>query len=68
MNEKIDVSPNVLRCLEVLREAVKTLPEGDVKNQAEAALEYLESAARGEPQPNDGISCPVERMIIPTGG
>jgi len=68
MNEKIDVTPNVEKCLEVLREAIKALSEGDLKNQAEGALEYLESAARGEPQPNDGISCPVERMIIPTGG
>ena len=68
MSEKIDVSPNVLRCLEVLREAIKSLPEGDLKNQAEGALEYLESAARGEPQPNDGISCPGNKMIIPTGG
>jgi hypothetical protein len=68
MSEKIDVTPNVERCLEVLREAVKLLPEGDLKTQAEGALEYLESAARGEPQPNDGISCPVEKMIIPTGG
>lgn len=68
MSEKIDVTPNVKRCLEVLREAIKALPEGDLKNQAEGALEYLESTARGEPQPNDGISCPVERMIIPTGG
>ncbi len=68
MSEKIDVTPNVERCLEVLREAVKTLPEGDLKTQAEGALEYLESAARGEPQPNEGIACPVDRPIIPTGG
>lgn len=68
MNEKIDVTPNIKRCLEVLREAVETLPEGDQKTLAEGALEYLESAARGEPQPNDGISCPVEKVIIPTGG
>ena len=68
MSEKIDVTPNVERCLEVLREAVKLLPEGDLKNQAEGALEYLESAARGEPQPHDGIHCPLGKVIIPTGG
>jgi hypothetical protein len=68
MSEKIDVTPNVKRCLEVLREAVKLLPEGDLKTQAEGALEYLVDAARGEPQPNDGKSCPVGKVIIPTGG
>jgi len=68
MSEKIDVTPNVKRCLEVLREAVKTLPEGDLKTLAEGALEYLESAARGEPQPNEGESCQPGRVIIPTGG
>jgi len=31
MGEKIDVTPNVMKCLEVLREAVKSLPEGDQK-------------------------------------
>ena len=68
MSEKIDVTPNVKKCLEVLREAVKLLPEGDLKTQAEGALEYLESAARGEPQPNDGKFCPADKMIIPVGG
>jgi len=68
MSEKIDVTPNINRCLEVLREAIKTLPEGDLKTHAEGALEYLESAARGEPQANEGLSCPVNKVIIPTGG
>ena len=68
MSEKIDVTPNVEKCLEVLREAVKLLPEGDLKNKTEGALEYLESAARGEPQPNEGIFCPANKVIIPTGG
>jgi hypothetical protein len=67
MSEKIDVTPNVKKCLEVLREAVQNLPEGDLKTRAEGALEYLESAARGEPQPNDGVSCPTNKVIIPTG-
>ena len=68
MNEKIDVTPNVMKCLEVLREAVKSLPEGDQKNQAEGALKYLEEAAKGQPQENDGVFCPVNKVIIPTGG
>jgi hypothetical protein len=65
MSEKIDVTPNVKRCLEVLREAVKLLPEGDLKTRAEGALEYLESAARGEPQPNEGVYCLPGKVIIP---
>ncbi len=68
MTEKIDITPNVLKCLELLREAVNALPEGDVKTQAAGALEYLESTARGEPQPNEGLSCPPNRPLIPTGG
>ena len=65
MSEKIDVTPNVKRCLEILREVVKNLPEGDLKTQAEGALEYLESAARGEPQPNEGIYCAPGKVLIP---
>lgn len=65
MDEKIDVTPNVLKCLEVLREAVNALPEGDLKTQAEGALEYMESAARGEEQPEEGRACPVSKPIIP---
>ena len=65
MNGKIDVTPNVMKCLEILRESVNALPEGDLKTKAEAALEYMESAARGEDQPNEGRSCPVSRPIIP---
>lgn len=68
MSEKIDVTPNVMRCLEVLREAVKALPEGDLKTQVEGAVKYLEEAARGEPQPNEGVFCPGSKVIIPTGG
>ena len=68
MNGKIDVTPNVMKCLEVLREAVNALPEGDLKTHAEGALEYLESAARGEDQPDEGRACPIEKPIIPTGG
>lgn len=67
MSEKIDVTPNVLKCLELLREAINALPEGDVKTKAEGALEYLESTARGEPQPNAGRSCPADKVLIPTG-
>lgn len=68
MSEKIDVTPNVMRCLEVFREVVNSLPEGDLKTQAEGALQYLEETAKGQPQENEGVFCPEGRVIIPTGG
>ena len=63
MNNTIEVTPNIQKCLEILREAVKSLPDGDMKTQAEAAVEYLDRTARGEPQPMDGRSCPTEKII-----
>jgi hypothetical protein len=67
MTEKIDVNPTVLKCLELLREAVNALPEGEVKTKAEGALAYLESAARGEPQLDERLACPSDIPLIPTG-
>jgi len=66
MNKTIEVTPNVQKCLEILQDAVKSLPEGDLKTKAEAALEYLDRTAKGEPQPLDGRSCPTDKAIIPT--
>ena len=68
MTEKIDVTPNVMRCLEVFREVVKSLPDRDLKTQAEGALAYMEEAATGQPQSDEGIFCPAGKIIIPTGG
>ena len=65
MSEMIEVTPNVLKCLEILREAMNSLTEGDLKTQAEGALDYLELTARGEAQPNEGLHCPVEKIVIP---
>jgi len=66
MNKTIEVTPNVQKCLEILKEAVKSFPEGDLKTKAEAALEYLDRTAKGEPQPMDGLTCPPDKAIIPT--
>lgn len=64
-NEKtIDVTPNVEKCLEILKDAVESLPEGDLKKRAEGALDYLDSTAKGEPQPLGGRSCPADKAII----
>ncbi|MGB2764782.1 MAG: hypothetical protein WBC20_10260 [Candidatus Aminicenantaceae bacterium] len=67
MSNTIEVTPNVERCLEILREAVKSLPEGELKAQAEAAVEYLDRTAKGEPQPMEGRGCPTNKVFIPTG-
>ena len=66
MNKTIEVTPNVQKCLEILQDTVKSLPEGDLKTKAEAALEYLDRTAKGEPQPMDGRICPPDKVIIPT--
>jgi len=65
MNKTIEVTPNVQKCLEILKEAVKSLPEGDLKTKTEAALEYLDRTAKGEPQPMGGITCPPDKAILP---
>jgi len=67
MSDTIEVTPNVEKCLEILRAVVKSLPEGDLKTQAEGAMEYLERTAKGEPQPMEGKTCPVDRVLIPIG-
>ena len=63
-SKAIRVTPNVLRCLDELRAAAKALPDGELKRRATAALEYLGRTFSGEPQPNNGISCPVDTAII----
>lgn len=63
-NITIEVTPNVLKCLEILKAAVESLPEGDLKNNAEGAVDYLDRTAKGEPQPLEGKLCPVEKLII----
>lgn len=65
MSEMIEVTPNVLKCLEILKEAANSLPEGDLKTQAEGALDYLERTVRGETQPDKGRYCPVEKVVLP---
>jgi hypothetical protein len=40
-SKTIRVTPNVQRCLEELKAAVKSLPAGDLKKRAEGALDYL---------------------------
>ena len=60
----VEVTPNLQKCLEELREAVKSLPEGDLKTRAEGALDYLTRTFAGEPQPMVGQTCPPGRLIV----
>jgi hypothetical protein len=61
----IRVTPNVLKCAVVLRDAAKLLPAGDAKARALKALEYLDRTFSGQPQPRRGEPCPVERPLFP---
>jgi hypothetical protein len=64
---KIEVTPNLEKCLEALKEAVRELPPGELKEKAEGALEYMSRTFKGEPQPLGGRSCPAGVYFIPGG-
>ena len=63
-SKTIRVTPNVQKCLKELKEAVKSLPAGDLKKNAEGALNYLSRTFKGEPQPLKGRACPHGKPII----
>lgn len=63
-SKTIRVTPNVQKCLEELKEAVKSLPAGDLKKRAEGALNYLSRTFKGEPQPLKGRHCPHGTFLI----
>lgn len=62
----IRVTPNIQKCLEVLQEAVKSMPAGDMKERAEGALDYLSRTFKGEHQPMKGRNCPPHRLVVIT--
>lgn len=63
-SKTIRVTPNVDFSLKELKEAVKSMPEGDMKNRAQGALNYLSRTFKGEPQPVQGRRCPGTRKIV----
>lgn len=63
-SKTIRVTPNVQKCLERLKAAVKTLPAGDLKKRAEGAVTYLSRTFKGERQPGAGRLCPGGSPII----
>jgi len=63
-SKTIRVTPNVQKCLEELKAAVKTMPAGEKKDRAEGAISYLSSTFQGKPQPKQGVTCPGGRLFI----
>lgn len=63
-SKRISVTPNVKKCLEYLKAAVKALPEGELKENAKGAINYLSRTFKGERQLGGGATCPgASRMI-----
>ncbi len=60
----IRVTPNVKKCLEELKAAVKSMRSGSSKERAEAAILYLDKTFKGKPQPKKGRFCPTGTLII----
>jgi hypothetical protein len=60
----VRVTPNVQKCLEVLKLATESMPPGDLKRRAEAALGYLSRTFEGEPQPHKGILCTPDKPVV----
>lgn len=60
----IRVTPNVKKCLTQLKAAVKALPDGDLKDNANGAVNYLSRTFQGKPQAGRGIKCPGSTRII----
>jgi hypothetical protein len=63
-SKTIRVTPNLKKCLDVLRKSVAGLPAGELRRQAQEALSYLAKSFEGKPQPLRGRGCPFDTGII----
>ena len=63
-SKSIRVTPNVKKCLQILKEAEKSLPEGDLKERTKGAIKYLSTTFKGDRQPLQGRNCPKGTPII----
>jgi hypothetical protein len=63
-SKMIRVTPNVKKCLEELKVAVKSVRSQSLKKRATGAISYLEKTFKGKPQPKKGAICPGGSMII----
>jgi protein subunit release factor A len=63
-SKSIRVTANVKKSLEILKNAQKEMREGDLKEEAKAAIKYLERTFKGVKQPLRGVVCPKDTPII----
>jgi hypothetical protein len=63
-SKTIRVTPNVKASLEILKKAVKSLPQSDLKTKAQGAVTYLGDTFEGKPQPGKGRICPPRVAIV----
>ena len=63
--KKIKVTPNVKQCFEIFEEAIVSIPEGETKQDAISALDYLRKAAEGEKRELVRFECPFRFVPIP---
>jgi len=63
-SKTIRVTPNLQKCLEELKDAVKSMRAGDKKKRAEGAISYLSRTFKGVKQPGQGSLCPPKTFII----
>jgi hypothetical protein len=64
ISKTIRVTPNLQKCLEELKDAVKSMRPGEKKKRAEGALSYLSRTFKGAKQPGQGSFCPPKTFII----
>ena len=62
----IKVTPNVEHCLKIFEDAIGSAPEGEKKDEAISALDYLRKAAEGEEKELVGWDCPFK--FVPLEG
>ena len=63
-SKTIRVTPNVKASLDILKEAVKSLPKSDLKERAQGAVKYLGDTFEGQAQPGKGRICPPRVLIV----
>jgi hypothetical protein len=64
-SKTVSVTPNMKKCLKIMKEAAEALPAGDLKRRSLAAVDYMSRTFEGERQPHKGGLCPDFTVIIP---
>jgi hypothetical protein len=69
MNENkknlIEVTSKLSRCLEYAIEAMNNFPDGEQKQITMAALDYIDKAFKGEPEPELEWPCKPGILLVP---